>query len=164
MSNLTFSEEDMDFSNLAESIMNTDIQSIAEGKPIVSTEEDDGICHIKVSASLVEALTAGEGVFTPVDIEKVPVTKMIEEQTIQKVVETNIQGLPETIQKLSEAIQEAQKLLLELTTVGMIGVNMGGPGKVVKPKVKGKKVPFKKKTKKKTLEETILQALEEFEE
>jgi len=113
--------------SFAEDIINKDFQQIQEGAGTsLGTDESQilagpqvDIKNVEVSESFVKSLL-GESYSNVEDIEESPEPTLFGNP---------IESPQILLDKLNSLIAEARKVIEEMTTAGMIGVNMAGPAK-----------------------------------
>ena len=139
-------------------------QPTSKGAPVPD------ISNVEVPDTLMEMWTGKKAINyeAPLETKKEPIveTKKVEETpTASKI---PMDKFSSVVKKLQEAVVEAQHLLIEMTTVGMIGTNLSGPtSDPMKKSSYGyskKKVSKKKKKKKAVTSENsiIADALKEY--
>jgi len=121
---------------LAEEIMNGDMGSLIDD---TAPKNQPDISKVEVPSSFVQDLMEETQVGEDKVIE--PKTQHVEDSYSGD--ESNMFGnsadqAQQLLDKFNGLLKEAKKVIDEMTTVGMIGVNMGGP-EATKPKRKKKK-------------------------
>jgi len=139
-------------------------QPVSKGAPVPD------ISNVEVPDTLMEMWTGKKDINyeAPLKTKKEPIVETAQKITPPVQTGAPMDKLPSVVRKLQEAVMEAQKLLIEMTTVGMIGTNLSGPTSdpmrqhsYVYPKKKKKK---KKKKKRRVTSENLIiaDALKEY--
>jgi len=95
-------------------------QTTPKGAPVPD------ISNVEVPDTLMEMWTGKKELNYGADLDTEPVTESVKRTPPAKT-GAPMDKLPSVVRKLQEAVVEAQKLLIEMTTVGMIGTNLSGP-------------------------------------
>ena len=127
------------------------------------------ISNVEVPDTLMEMWTGKKVIDyeAPLETKKESVVETVQEEA-PATPEIPMNKFSSVVKKLQEAVMEAQKLLIEMTTVGMIGTNLSGPtSDPMKQRSYGyskKKVSKKKKKKKRRTSESVIiaDALKEY--
>lgn len=131
--------------DFAENLILNQVQSIKEGNELLPSAQDSGIkpagrdiSKVEVPDSFMQQIL-GES-FHPQDtpatqeIPEIVWDQPAEPQAPQQITENPLEPqvshsiTEETAQELVPLLQEVKSLLKEMTTTGMLGANLGGPG------------------------------------
>ena len=145
-----------------------DLTRDTTNQPVSKGASVPDISNVEVPDTLMEMWTGKKDINyeTPLKTKKEPIVETKRREDTSKI---PMDKFSSVVKKLQEAVVEAQHLLIEMTTVGMIGTNLSGPtSDPMKQHSYGypkKRVSKKKKNKKKrrTSESVIIaDALKEY--
>lgn len=160
--------EEIGIGDLAEQMLLEQMQNIKEGKEEIPSLQNTALSPTQVPNQMdISQVVVPDDVMTQWTGKTVNTPRVAKPKPIVETVERvgSTKKLREVVTQLTEAIQAAQSLILELTTVGMIGTNMAGAtSTIVRPNriTKVIKRPVSKKKKKRSSENIIANALKEY--
>jgi|TARA_R110000824_G_scaffold56413_2_gene154430 hypothetical protein len=106
-----------------------DLTRDTSNPPMSNGAEVPDISNVEVPDTLMEMWTGKKAINyeAPLETKKEPIVETTQVEKTSTVSEIPMDKFSSVVKGLQKAVTEAQNLLIEMTTVGMIGTNLSGP-------------------------------------